>query len=131
KVEIGGQRPNDLSGAYYEPTIFTNITTDMKVWREEVFGPVLPIISFKTEQEAVRLANGSDYGLGAHIMTKDKELFERTAHQMESGMVAQNQVMYWHPKNPFGGYKKSGMGRIHGEFGFHEVTQIKLISEPK
>jgi aldehyde dehydrogenase (NAD+) len=64
-------------------------------------------------------------------MTDDKNLFNKVAQQLQSGMVAQNEVMYWHPKNPFGGYKQSGMGRAHGEFGFHEVTQVKLISEEK
>jgi acyl-CoA reductase-like NAD-dependent aldehyde dehydrogenase len=131
KVVIGGNRPEGLKGAYYLPTILTNVTRNMRVWSEETFGPVLPVVSFKTEAEAVALANDTQYGLGAHLLTSDKERFERIAPQIQSGMVAQNQVRYLHPKNPFGGYKHSGMGRENGEFGFHEVTQIKLISEEK
>jgi acyl-CoA reductase-like NAD-dependent aldehyde dehydrogenase len=131
EVVIGGKRPRDLKGAYYLPTILTNVTRDMKVWNEETFGPVLPVVSFKTEDEAVALANDTQYGLGAHLLTSDKERFGRLAPQIQSGMVAQNLVRYLHPKNPFGGYKHSGMGRENGEFGFHEVTQVKLISEEK
>jgi acyl-CoA reductase-like NAD-dependent aldehyde dehydrogenase len=131
KVVLGGKRPEGLKGAYYLPTILTNVNRDMKVWNEETFGPVLPVISFKTENEAVALANDTQYGLGAHLLTNDKERFARVAPQIQSGMVAQNQIRYLHPKNPFGGYKHSGMGRENGEFGFHEVTQIKLISEEK
>jgi succinate-semialdehyde dehydrogenase/glutarate-semialdehyde dehydrogenase len=131
KVELGGRRPANLQGAYYEPTILTNVTRDMRVWHEETFGPVLPIVSFQTEDEAITLANDTPYGLGAHVLTNDKAQFTRVARQLQSGMVAQNQVMYWHPQNPFGGYKQSGMSRTHGEWGFHEVTQVKLVSEEK
>jgi succinate-semialdehyde dehydrogenase/glutarate-semialdehyde dehydrogenase len=131
KIEIGGSKPKDLEGIYYLPTIITNIRRNMRIWHEEVFGPVLPVISFSTEEEAIELANDTEYGLGAHVMTDDEELFNKVAHQLQSGMVAQNKVMYWHPSNPFGGYKQSGMGRTHGEYGFHEVTQIKLVSEEK
>jgi succinate-semialdehyde dehydrogenase / glutarate-semialdehyde dehydrogenase len=131
KVEIGGSRPKGLKGAYYEPTVITNISRDMRVWREEVFGPVLPVIAFSSIDEAIELANDTEYGLGAHVMTNDNELFARVAQKLQSGMVAQNEIMYWHPRNPFGGYKQSGMGRTHGEYGFHEVTQVKLVSEQK
>lgn len=131
KLHCGGKRPDNLHGAYYLPTILTDITFDMKVWTEETFGPVLPIVSFKTEEEAIKLANETEYGLGAHVFTNDKKLFERAARQIQSGMVAQNKVNYFNSRNPFGGYKKSGMGREKGEFVFHEVTQVKLISEER
>lgn len=131
KIEIGGKRPENLRGAYYEPTVITNVNRDMRVWHEETFGPVLPVIAFSSDEEAVELANDTDYGLGAHVMTDDKERFVKVAKELKSGMVAQNEIMYWHPNNPFGGYKQSGMGRTHGEFGFHEVTQVKLVSEEK
>ncbi len=131
KVICGGQRPAGLHGAFYEPTILTGVTPDMRVWHEETFGPVLPVVSFKTESEAIELANDTEYGLGAHVFTADKALFKRVAEQIKSGMVAQNNVNYFNPNSPFGGYKKSGIGRLHGQFGFDEVTQPKLIAHEK
>jgi acyl-CoA reductase-like NAD-dependent aldehyde dehydrogenase len=131
KIVTGGRRPAGLHGAYYEPTLLTFVTTDMRVWQEETFGPVLPMISFKSEEEAIELANDTIYGLGAHVLTADKTLFRRVAAQIKSGMVAHNHVSYAHPENPFGGYKQSGMGRTNGQFGFQEMTQVKLISEEK
>lgn len=131
KIIIGGKRPEHLKGAYYLPTILTHISKEMRVFKEEVFGPVLPIIPFEDEAQAIRMANHTDYGLSAHIFTSDKKRFTRVAAQIKAGSIAQNRVAYWNPKNPFGGYKKSGMGRLHGEFGFDDFTQIKLISEEK
>lgn len=132
KVITGGKRPDGLQGAFYEPTILTNITRNMRVWNEETFGPVLPIISFSTEQEAINLANDTEYGLSSYILTNDKELFNRVAPQLQAGMIAQKQVVNLVAgSNPFGGYKHSGMGRENGEFGFHDATQIKLVSQLK
>ncbi len=130
-VVCGGQRPEGLTGAHYEPTILINITPDMRVWHEETFGPVLPVVSFKTEAEAIALANDTDYGLGAHVFTDNDQQFAQVASQIHSGMVAQNDVDYFHPNSPFGGYKKSGIGRLHGRFGFDEVTQAKLVARQK
>lgn len=131
KIITGGKRPKNLSGAYYLPTILTNITKDMRVWQEEVFGPVLPVVSFKTEEEAVNLANDTEYGLGSYLYTNDSKRAERVASQLESGMVSVNAVNYVLPMNPFGGYKKSGLGREHGKFGFAELTQIKVVATEK
>jgi succinate-semialdehyde dehydrogenase/glutarate-semialdehyde dehydrogenase len=128
-VRAGGHRPEGLEGAYYLPTVLTDVTTDMRVWKEEVFGPVLPVVSFRTEDEAVAMANDTDYGLGAHVMTTDHARFERVARAIKSGMVGENTANFWDPESPFGGYKWSGMGRTHGAYGFEEVTQPKLISE--
>ena len=91
----------------------------------------MPIISFSTEEEAIELANDTEYGLSAHVLTNNQERFDRVAKKLKAGSIAQNKVLYWNPKNPFGGYKKSGMGRVHGEFGFDHFTQIKLVSEEK
>jgi succinate-semialdehyde dehydrogenase/glutarate-semialdehyde dehydrogenase len=129
-VVVGGGRP-DLDGAYYLPTLLVDVTSEMRVWTEEVFGPVLPVVSFHTEEEAIALANDTKFGLGAWVMTEDQEHFERVARRVESGMVTQNNVEYWSPKNPFGGYKQSGIGRLHGEYGFHEMTQVKLVTSRK
>ncbi len=126
----GGKQPG-FDGAYFEPTLLINITPDMRVWQEEVFGPVLPIVKFKTEAEAIALANDTEFGLGAYVYTKDKERAERVGAALQSGMVSINGTSYVKPMNPFGGYKRSGLGREHGRWGFAEVTQAKVIAKPK
>lgn len=103
----------------------------MRVWHEEVFGPVLIAVPFKNEEEAIRLANETKYGLGSIVFTKDKTRAKRVAEQIEAGNVEINSAIHWLPCNPFGGYKESGMGREHGEVGLQELCQIKLISEEK
>lgn len=130
-IVFGGKQPEGSEGAYYEPTILTGITFDMRVWQEEVFGPVLPIVTFKTEEEAVKLANDTIYGLGAFVFTTDKERYFRVAKQLQAGDIGHNNALYYSPNSPFGGYKESGNSRAGGDAGFHEVTQIKLISEEK
>lgn len=131
QVVTGGRRPEKLKGAFYEPTILINITKDMRIWQEEVFGPVLPVISFKKEEEAVRLANDTKYGLGAYVFTKNKEKATRVTSQIEAGMVSINKASYLQPCSPFGGYKESGIGREHGKFGFSELTQVKVVAIEK
>lgn len=132
KVITGGNSLEEkLGGAFFEPTVLTDVTSDMRVWREEVFGPVLPVVKFKTEQEAVELANQTAYGLGAYVYTKDQEKVERVSKAIKSGMVSVNGTNYTMPFNPFGGYKNSGFGREHGRYGFHEVTQIKIVARNK
>ncbi len=130
-IVVGGNHPNGLAGAYYEPTLLTDVTQDMRVWNEEVFGPVLPITPFATEEEAIALANNTCFGLGAYIFTQDTERFNRVAAQLESGMVAHNNVSYINVNNPFGGYKMSGNSREHTKFGFDEVTRLKVVSRQK
>jgi len=131
QIQVGGQQPTDLEGAYYEVTVLTNISFDMRVWKEEVFGPVLPIVTFETEEEAITFANDTEYGLGAYVFTEDIERYRRVAKQIQAGNIAHNTAWYFSPKTPFGGYKKSGNGRSQGLAGFHEVTQIKVIAEEK
>lgn len=131
KIITGGRSLENASGAYYLPTILTNINRDMRVWNEEVFGPVLPVISFETEEEAVDLANDTVYGLGSIIFTNDAERAMRVASKIKSGTVEINETTHWLSCNPFGGYKKSGMGREHGIAGFRELCQLKVISMDK
>ena len=129
KVVIGGKRPQGLSGgAFYEPTILTNISKKMKVWNEEVFGPILPVVSFDTEEEAIRMANDTQYGLGSYIYTNNKDTALRVASQIDAGMVSVNNNSYLQPCSPFGGYKDSGIGREHGKFGFADLTQVKVVA---
>lgn len=130
-VVTGGHRPEHLDGAYYLPTVLTNVSHQMRVWSEEVFGPVLAVRTFKTEAEALEMANHTQYGLGALVFTQDKHRAERVAQSLDVGSVEINNVSHWLPCNPFGGYKKSGMGREHGPQGFRELCQIKLISTEK
>ena len=103
----------------------------MRVWTEKVFGPVLPIITFKTETEAIKLANETAYGLGSYLYAQDKDIVERVSSAIEAGMVSVNGTNYIMPFNPFGGYKVSGFGREHGKYGFHELTQVKVIAKDK
>jgi len=128
QVAAKGKVSSDLRGAYYAPTILTGVTADMAVWREETFGPVLPVVAFRSEEEAVRLANDTNYGLTAFIMTEDVERFHRVARAVQAGSIVHNHGSYDHPSSPFGGWKDSGLGRTHGAWGFHEVTQPKLLS---
>ena len=131
KVICGGKQPKDLNGNYFEPTLLTNITKDMRVWKEEVFGPILPIISFKTIEEAIELANDTIYGLGGYVFTSNKETFTKVSKEIKTGMVAYNNLNYLTPSDPFGGVKKSGFGRNHSKFGFQELCNIKVITFEK
>ena len=129
KIVVGGRRPETLEGAFYLPTILTGVSTSMRVWREEVFGPVLLVIPFDTEEQAIQLANDSEYGLGAVVFTKDKKRAKKIAARLAVGTVEINSGSHWQPCSPFGGYKNSGLGREHGFLGFQELCQVKLIAE--
>ena len=132
QIECGGNSLEDkLHGAFFEPTVIIGVSSDMKVWNEEVFGPILPIVKFQTEDEAITLANQTSYGLGSYVYTKDTKRADRIASSIKSGMVSINGINYIMPFNPFGGYKNSGFGRQHGKYGFHEVSQIKVIAKNK
>lgn len=134
KVEIGGKRPVNpklKKGNYFEPTILTNVNFDMKIMNEEVFGPVLPVLPFKTEDEAVEMANKTQYGLTSEIYTTDLEKGERVAKDLQSGVVALNTSDYYKPVCPIGGYKNSGIGREYGKIGMQEFAQVKLIATLK
>jgi len=131
KVQFGGKQPDGLEGAYYLPTVLTEVSYDMRVWHEEVFGPVLAVVTFTSEDEAVKLANDTPYGLGAFVFTNSKERYQRIAKQLKVGNVAHNNTLYYRPQIPFGGYKQSGNSRTNGVEGFAEITQIKVVSEEK
>ncbi len=130
-VTGGHSLEKTLGGAFFEPTIITGITPSMRVWNEEVFGPVLPVHTFKTDDEAIDLANNTSYGLGSYVFTKDCARADRLARELRTGMVSVNGVSYIKPFNPFGGYKNSGFGREHGKYGFLEGTQIKVVAKNK
>ena len=132
QIIIGGKRPARLVGAYYEPTILTNISFDMRVWQEEVFGPVLPVVTFDSEDEAIALANKTSYGLGGYIYSTDKERILRVARQLKTGNISVNNVNYVIAEDAFGGYKAdSGVGREHGKLGLREFCNAKLVAMNK
>lgn len=129
KIAFIKEVPENLQGAYYPPTLLTDVKPEMRVWHEEVFGPVLPIVTFKTDEEAVRLANDTSYGLGSRIYTGDLKKAQQIASKIQAGTVEINNVNRWLNCNPFGGYKNSGMGRELGTVGFRELCQIKVVCE--
>jgi succinate-semialdehyde dehydrogenase/glutarate-semialdehyde dehydrogenase len=123
--------PKDFeAGAFYAPTVLTDVTHEMRIMREEIFGPVLPIIVVDSEDEAVALANDSDFGLGASVWTADRNKGERFSREIEAGMVWINDHMFSHAacQCPWGGVKASGLGRTHSKFGLYECVNIKLRS---
>jgi succinate-semialdehyde dehydrogenase/glutarate-semialdehyde dehydrogenase len=131
KVICGAKRPSGLQGAYYEPTILTDITFDMKVWTEEVFAPALPIVPFDTEEQAIALANDSRYGLGGYIYTQNKERALAVSARLQTGNICINGASYVIAQDPFGGYKDSGLGREHGKAGLRELCSSKLVALKK
>ncbi len=120
----GGRRSPELVGPFYEPTVLSDVTQEMTVMREETFGPVLPVMTFKTDEEAVRLANDSEFGLTASVWTKDVARGARLAARIEAGTVMVNEVLYTHgvAQTPWGGMKQSGLGRTHGRLGLLEMV---------
>jgi succinate-semialdehyde dehydrogenase/glutarate-semialdehyde dehydrogenase len=125
-VVVGGGRP-DLPGAFVEPTILTDVTPDMRAYREEVFGPVAVVHRVRDEDEAVRLANDSPYGLGGSVFAGDVERARHVAERIESGMVFVNHPALSRPELPFGGIKRSGYGRELADLGMLEFANRKLI----
>jgi acyl-CoA reductase-like NAD-dependent aldehyde dehydrogenase len=124
---LTGGRPIIRDGFFYEPTIISNVNHEMEVVKEEVFGPAAPIIVVNNEEEAVREANNSEFGLGASIWTNNIERGIKLARQIESGIVSVNEMVKSDPRLPFGGVKKSGIGRELSEFGIKEFVNIKSI----
>ena len=130
-LECGGPLPvAGLEGAFYAPAVLTGVTHDMRIMREEIFGPVLAIVTVDSEEEAIRLANDSEFGLGASVWTRDRPKGERIAREIRSGMVWINDHMYSHGacQCSWGGVKNSGLGRAHSKFGFYECVNIKLVT---
>jgi acyl-CoA reductase-like NAD-dependent aldehyde dehydrogenase len=131
KRVTGGQtKVEGFSGSFIAPTVLTDVTHEMRIMKEEIFGPVLPIVTVDSEEEAIRLANDSEFGLGASIWTKDRDKGERMSKQIESGMVWINDHSFSHAacQCSWGGVKDSGLGRSHSKFGFYECVNIKLVS---
>ena len=126
-VAGGGSRKINGKGLFVEPTIFADAKNDDKISREEIFGPVLPVIAFEGEEEAVHLANDTPYGLAAGIQTGDMRRALRLAERIKAGTVWLNTWHKYHPNAPFGGFKMSGYGREQGPEAFESYTQYKTI----
>ncbi|MCB1137282.1 MAG: aldehyde dehydrogenase family protein [Leptospiraceae bacterium] len=121
---------SEQKGFFYPATLVTGVNHDMDLMREETFGPVLPVMKFRTEQEAVELANDSTMALTSSVWTKSKKRGRRVAAALQSGVTTVNDHLYTHgmSETPWGGWKESGMGRTHGKFGLLEMTHTKLIN---
>lgn len=126
----GGRRPSQselAAGLYFEPTIFTNVRPEMRIAREEVFGPVLALIPFDSDEEAIAIANDTPFGLAAGVWTKDLGRAHRMARALRAGTVWVNTYRAMAPNMPFGGYKTSGIGRENGADAIHDFTQVKSV----
>jgi acyl-CoA reductase-like NAD-dependent aldehyde dehydrogenase len=117
-------------GRYIAPTVLAGVTHEMRIMREEIFGPVVPVVVVADEDEAIELANDSEFGLGASVWTRDRQKGERIARRIESGMVWINDHSYSHAamQCSWGGVKDSGLGRSHSKFGLYECAEIKLVT---
>lgn len=125
-VQTGGARLNS-KGYFYKPTILSNISSNMRVSCEEVFGPVASIMTVDNESEAVKLANNTEYGLGASIWTENLERADKMARAVEAGVVTVNNIVSSDPRIPFGGIKHSGFGRELSRYGMLEFVNIKSV----
>ena len=127
-VTGGPGRPEHLNRGYYvRPTVFGHVTPDMTIAREEIFGPVLSVLSYQDEAEAIRVANDTPYGLAAYVQSGNIDRARAVARELRAGMVHIN-YPDWDTHAPFGGYKQSGNGREYGEFGIHEFLEVKGIA---
>ncbi|KAJ7756855.1 aldehyde dehydrogenase [Mycena maculata] len=125
-VHVGGDR-HGTEGYFIQPTIFTDCTPDMKIVKEEIFGPVSAVMKFKTEEEVIEAANATTYGLSACVFSENVSRALRVAHVIESGSAFINSAQLIDPAIPFGGYKASGIGREHGEYALTTYTQVKAV----
>jgi len=126
KVVAGGQR-SDLGGCFIEPTILTEVRDDMRVFREEIFGPVAPLFKFKTEEEAIQMANDTEFGLACYFYSRDVGRIWRVGEGLEYGIVGINEGIISNEMAPFGGVKESGQGREGSKYGLDDYLEIKYM----
>ncbi len=131
RLLVGGGRPPQFEkGFYVEPTLFVDVDPDSTIAQEEIFGPVLAVIPYEDDDDAVRIANNSRYGLSAAVNGTDLDRAYGIAKRLRTGTVAVNGGQWFGPDSPFGGYKESGLGREHGIAGFEEYLETKTVGLP-
>ncbi len=123
---VGGTRP-ELGGNFVEPTVLTQVTADMRVFREEIFGPIAPLFKFKTEEEAIEMANDTEFGLACYFYTRDIGRIWRVGEGLEYGIVGINEGVISNEMAPFGGVKESGQGREGSKYGLDDYLEIKYM----
>jgi succinate-semialdehyde dehydrogenase/glutarate-semialdehyde dehydrogenase len=126
RVIVGGKR-HDLGGSFFQPTVLLDVTPKMAVAREETFGPVAPLFRFKTEAEAIAMANDTEFGLASFFFSRDIGRIWRVAEALESGLVGVNAGVISTVEAPFGGFKESGVGREGSKYGIDDYVQIKYV----
>ncbi|MGZ7030231.1 MAG: aldehyde dehydrogenase family protein, partial [Terriglobales bacterium] len=133
RVLAGGRRITELGPNFYAPTVMTGVDHSMRIMREETFGPVLPIMAFDSDDEAIRLANDSEFGLAASVWTRDRSRGERVARQISAGTVLVNDAVvgFGISEAPHGGVKCSGMGRTHGRLGLEEMVWTQYLDSDR
>ena len=123
---VGGGR-SDLGGRFIEPTRLTNVNDDMRVFREEIFGPVAPLFEFKTEEEAIAMANDTEFGLACYFYTRDIGRIWRVGEALDYGIVGINEGLISNEMAPFGGVKESGQGREGSKYGMDDYLEMKYM----
>jgi acyl-CoA reductase-like NAD-dependent aldehyde dehydrogenase len=133
RILAGGHRLKELGPNFFAPTIVTDVTHEMAIMREETFGPVLPVMAFDNDDEAIALANDSEYGLGASVWTRDRARGESIAKRIRAGTVMVNDAVscFGLSEAPHGGVKSSGIGRTHGRFGLEEMVRTKYLDSDR
>ena len=126
-VIIAGGKPHKNGGTMFEPTVIGNVDTSMKMASEETFGPLAPVFKFKTEEEAIKLANDTEFGLASYFYTTDINRIWRVSEALEYGMVGINEGVISNEVAPFGGVKESGLGREGSHYGIDDFLELKYI----
>jgi len=126
-LKYGGERVG-TEGYFLQPTVFADVTDDMTIAKEEIFGPVQSILKFKDTDEVIKRANNTSFGLGSGVLTKDINKAMKVVNGIQAGTVWVNCYNYTHPQTPFGGFKQSGHGRELGEYALHEYTEVKQVT---
>ena len=131
KLICGGGRPAHLDTGYYvEPTLFSSVDNSMTIAREEIFGPVLVVIPYEDDADAVRIANESNYGLSGGVVSADEDRATAVAKRIRTGSIGVNGGLWYGADSPYGGYKDSGIGRQCGIEGFEQYLETKAIAWP-